>query len=86
MAGLTNYGCLTQMHVIRLLAPALAEEDHMKDLDFSAEGIRQRREAGYRHTMETLEKAPWRAAHDPLEGFILHEVCGGEIIETSAAS
>ena len=86
VAGLTNYGCLTQMHVIRLLAPALAQEDHMKDLDFSAEGIRQRREAGYRHTMETLEKAPWRAAHDPLEGFILHEVCGGEIIETSAAS
>ncbi len=86
VSSLTGYGCLTKMHVIRLLAPALAEEDHMKDLDFSAEGIRQRREAGYRHTMETLEKAPWRAPHDPLEGFILHEVCGGEIVETAAAS
>ena len=64
-----------------LLAPALPKEDHMKDIDFSAEGIRQRREAGYRDTRETLEKAPWRAPHDPLEGFILHEARGGEIIK-----
>ena len=84
VSELTQYGCLTRMHVIRLLAPALANEDHMKDLDFSAQGIRQRRDAGYKHTLETLKKAPWRAPHDPLEGFILHEVCGGEIIETSA--
>ncbi|OQW80343.1 MAG: patatin [Proteobacteria bacterium ST_bin14] len=83
--GLTGYGCTTQMHVIRLLAPALDYEDHAKDVDFSADGIRQRWEAGYRHTSETLEKAPWRAEVDPSEGFVLHEACAGEIIETAAA-
>ncbi|RST31261.1 patatin-like phospholipase family protein [Sphingomonas ginkgonis] len=79
-----GYGCTTRMHVVRLLAPALDYEDHSKDLDFSPEGIRQRREAGYRHTAETLEKAPWRAPVDPLEGFILHEACGGDMVETAA--
>ncbi|MBX9860933.1 MAG: patatin-like phospholipase family protein [Sphingomonas sp.] len=83
--GLTGYGCTTQMHVIRLLAPALDYEDHAKDVDFSADGIRKRWEAGYRHTTETLEKAPWRAEVDPSEGFILHEACAGEMVETSAA-
>lgn len=83
MAG---YGCTTRMHVVRLLAPALDYEDHSKDIDFSPEGIRQRWQAGYRHTMDTLEKGPWRDPVDPLEGLVLHEACGGEMVETSAAS
>lgn len=83
--GLTGYGCTTRMHVIRLLAPALDYEDHAKDIDFSADGIRQRWEAGYRHTCDTLEKAPWRGDFDPNEGFILHEACAGEMVETAAA-
>ena len=83
---LASYGCVTRMHVVRLLAPALDNEDHSKDLDFSASGIRRRREAGYRDTMETLEKAPWRAPVDDLEGFVLHEARGGEMVETPAAA
>jgi NTE family protein len=85
-AEMKQWGCLTRMHVIRLLAPALPCEDHAKDIDFSPDGIRQRREAGFRHTMDTLDRAPWRDAFDPLEGFILHEACGGEIVETAAAA
>lgn len=85
VAEMTSYGCTTTMHVVRMLAPSLEYEDHSKDIDFSPEGIRQRREAGYRHTMETLEQAPWRGKFDPLEGFILHEACGGEMVETVAA-
>ena len=85
VAELASYGCLTQMHVIRLLAPSLPGEDHLKDIDFSPEGIRQRWDAGYRHTRDTLDQAPWRAPHDPLEGFLLHEACGGEVIETPAS-
>ena len=81
-----GYGCTTRMHVVRLLAPSLEHEDHSKDIDFSPDGIRQRRDAGYRHTMQTLEQAPWRADADPLEGFVLHEACGGEMIETPAAA
>ena len=81
-ADLKSYGCLTRMHVVRLLAPALDYEDHSKDIDFSAHGIRRRREAGYRDTMETLEKAPWRNPVDEIEGFILHEASGGRMVET----
>jgi len=36
--------------------------------------------------METLEKAPWRAPFDEIEGFILHEASGGRMIETPAAA
>src|SRR5438309_9711458 len=85
IAELKSYGCTTTMHVVRLLAPALQYEDHSKDIDFSPDGIRQRREAGYRDTMETIEQAPWRGKFNPLEGFILHEACGGELVETAAA-
>ena len=43
MAG---YGCLTQVHVVRLLAPGLAGETHLKDIDFSPAGIAERWKAG----------------------------------------
>jgi len=85
VGDLTSYGCLTRMHVVRLLAPALDYEDHSKDIDFSAQGIRRRREAGYNDTIETLSKAPWRKPVDDLEGFILHEASGGRMVETVAA-
>ena len=85
-ADLKSYGCLTRMHVVRLLAPALDHEDHSKDIDFSASGISRRRDAGYEDTMRTLEKAPWRDPVDELEGFILHEAKGGQMVDTAAAS
>jgi NTE family protein len=81
---LASYGCVTKMHVVRLMAPALDNEDHSKDVDFSPSGIRGRWQAGYRDTLSTLEQAPWRADTDPLEGFILHEAMGGELIEIDA--
>jgi NTE family protein len=84
VAEMRSYGCTTTMHVVRLLAPALEYEDHSKDIDFSPEGIRQRWAAGYHDTMVTLEQAPWRGEFDPLEGFILHEACGGELVQTAA--
>jgi len=70
---LAGWGCLTRMHVVRLLAPRLANEDHTKDVDFSPSGIRQRWEAGYANTQLAIEQAPWQGEFDPLEGVILHE-------------
>jgi NTE family protein len=70
---LAGWGCLTRMHVVRLLAPRLANEDHTKDVDFSPSGIRQRWEAGYINTQRAIEQAPWQGEFDPLEGVILHE-------------
>jgi NTE family protein len=74
---LASYGCLTRMHVIRLLAPPLDGDDHTKDIDFSPRGIRKRWEAGYADTSRVLEMAPWSGEFDPVEGFILHEARPG---------
>ena len=71
--ALTAYGCPTVMHVVRLLAPQLENENHTKDVDFSPSSIRARWEAGYVKTMRALDQAPWEDEVDPLEGVILHE-------------
>jgi NTE family protein len=77
---LAGYGCVTRMHVVRLMAPPLAGEDHAKDIDFSPGGIRYRWRAGYDQTMRVLQQAPWRGEFDPLEGFILHEAEAGRMM------
>ncbi len=74
---LASYGCLTRMHVVRLLAPPFEGDDHTKDIDFSPRGIRRRWEAGYADTSRVLELAPWLGDFDPVEGFILHETRPG---------
>jgi NTE family protein len=70
---LASYGCVTRMHVVRLLAPRLDNENHTKDVDFSPSGIRMRWDAGHSATMRALEEAAWQGEFDPLEGVILHE-------------
>ena len=69
---LASWGCGTTMHVAHLLAPRIDSEDHTKDIDFSTSGIRMRREAGYADTMRMVERAPWKAPADPIEGVIEH--------------
>jgi NTE family protein len=73
VSELASWGCLTRMHVVRLLAPRLENEDHTKDVDFSPSGIRERWEAGYADAQAAITQAPWRREFDPLEGVILHE-------------
>jgi hypothetical protein len=63
----------TRMHVVHLVAPPLAGEDHSKDIDFSASGIRLRWDAGCTDTVKMVAQAPWASEVDPLEGFILRE-------------
>jgi NTE family protein len=70
---LAEYGCRTRMHVVRLLAPRLDNENHTKDIDFSEAGIRRRWEAGYADTARALQRAAWKDDCGPLEGVILHE-------------
>ena len=70
---LASYGCQTTMHVVRLLAPQLDRETHTKDIDFSADGIRQRWEAGYSHIRSVLKRKPWIGEFDPLAGILFHE-------------
>ena len=61
------------MHVVRLNAPNLEGEDHTKDIDFTADGIKARWQAGYADTRSMLERAPWSSAVDPSNGIVIHE-------------
>ena len=81
---LAGWGCLTRMHVVRLLAPRLANEDHTKDVDFSPGGIRKRWEAGYESTLQAIALKPWQGEFDPLEGVILHEPRDDSGVEQAA--
>ena len=73
---LASYGCLTQMHVVRLLAPQREGEDQFKDIDFSPRGIQERWKAGLENTRAVIALAPWNEPVDPLQGFVLHEALG----------
>ncbi len=74
---LAGYSCRTRMHVVRLLAPRLTNETHIKDIDFSPAGIGARWEAGYADTNRALATQAWLEECDPLEGVILHEPRAG---------
>ena len=68
-----GYGCHTTMHLVRLLAPRLKDEDHTKDIDFSRGGIAARWQAGRADAQAMVAAQPWRRPVDPLEGLIVHE-------------
>ena len=70
---LAGWGCKTTMHIVRLLAPRLAAEDHTKDIDFTPAGIRARCEAGFIDAQEVIAQAPWQQAVDPHEGVLVHD-------------
>ena len=74
VAELASYGCGTTMHLVRLLAPRLAHEDHTKDIDFSAEGIKARWQAGYDYVRRVIEQQPWQCDVDALTGVLIHEM------------
>jgi len=70
MAG---YGCGTLMHIVRLKAPRLDNEDHLRDIDFTSAGIKARWQAGYADTMRILQRRPWETPIDPMVGVAVHE-------------
>jgi NTE family protein len=61
------------MHLVRLLAPRLENDDHTKDIDFSAAGIKSRWEAGYDYVQRAIGREPWNCEVDALTGVMIHE-------------
>ena len=70
MAG---YGCGTFMHIVRINAHPGKNDDLLREIDFSSEGIRGRWKAGYDDTMRTLERRPWEQPIDPMAGVAVHD-------------
>jgi NTE family protein len=77
---LAEYGCLTRMHVIELLAPRIDNESYTKDADFSAASIQRRWDCGYADAMRAVRRAAWNDASDPLEGVIVHEPSPSDLL------
>ncbi len=69
---LVAYGCGTTMHLVQLLAPRLDNEDHTKDIDFSAQGIAARWQAGYDYVRRVIDREPWNCEVDALTGVMIH--------------
>ena len=70
MAG---YGCGTYMHIVRINATPLKNEDYLREIDFSAEGIQKRWRSGYDDTIRTLDRRPWEVPIDPMVGVAVHD-------------
>jgi NTE family protein len=69
---LLGWGCATVTHLVELRAPAFPGDDHTKDLDFTAEGIAARWQAGRDSMRHKIAAAPWNHECDPVEGIRVH--------------
>lgn len=80
---LFSYGCKTQMHVVRLLAPRLKTE-----ITPNISTFRQKASApagaGLSDMRATRASRPWNAAHDPNEGLVLHNRATSQALAESA--
>jgi NTE family protein len=70
---LSAWGCKTTMHIARIVAPLAANEDPLKDVDFSPQRIQTRWNAGYTDAQRMIQRAPWMLPVDPMAGVIVHE-------------
>lgn len=71
---MTGYGCGTVMHLMRMVAPRLPDEDHTKDMDFNASRIRQRWQAGLADARRTLAGQAWLEPVGPMDGLVVHDL------------
>jgi len=74
LSKLDTWGCSTTIHVVRLLAPALASEDYWKDIDFSRDSIAKRWTCGLEDARRMIAAKPWTEPVDPMEGVVVHEL------------
>jgi NTE family protein len=70
MAG---YGCGTLMHIVRINANPERNDDLLREIDFSSQGIADRWQAGYADTVRTLKRRPWEVPIDPMIGVAVHD-------------
>ncbi len=71
---MSGYGCGTVMHLVRLMAPRLPDEDHTKDMDFNAARIQLRWHAGLTDTRRSLAQQAWLAPVGPMDGLVVHDL------------
>ena len=83
IAEMVGYGCSTVMHVMRLIAPRLPDEDHTKDMDFNTARIAARWSAGLEDTRCAIARGAWLEPVDGTQGLVLHDL---DRVPTSAVT
>ncbi|HTV85967.1 MAG TPA: patatin-like phospholipase family protein [Dyella sp.] len=69
------WGCSTVMHIVQLNAAPLPGQDQTRDIDFTAQSVELRYQAGYADAMHAIQAQPWKSEQlDSLEGVFVHEV------------
>jgi NTE family protein len=71
---MASYGCSTVMHLMRLVAPRLPDEDQTKDMDFNTLRIQARWQAGIADAQRTVVRRAWLDPIDATEGLVLHDL------------
>jgi len=71
--AMAGYGCGTLMHIVRINAAPLKNEDYLREIDFTSEGIQRRWRSGYDDTMRTLDRRPWEMSIDPMVGVAVYD-------------
>jgi NTE family protein len=80
LQAMASYGCGTVMHLMRLVAPRLPDEDHTKDMDFNASRVRVRWQAGLRDARRTLEARAWQAPVSAMDGLVVHDLPVDDVV------
>ncbi len=70
---ISGYGCGTFMHIVRINARPSKNDDYLREIDFTPDGINGRWEAGYSDTKRTLDRRPWDNPVDPMVGVAVHD-------------
>jgi NTE family protein len=70
---LADLGCVTTMHIVRLVHRSEPGELASKDYEFSADSVREHRAAGYRDAIAMLRTPTWLEPVPPDVGVIVHE-------------
>ena len=81
---LMGYGCGTVMHLMRLVAPRLPDEDHTKDLDFNTSRIRARWSAGLADARRAIAQQAWLEPAGRMDGLVVHDVETGDTLASPA--
>jgi len=70
---LGDLGCVTTMHIVRLVHRSEPGELASKDYEFSADSVREHRAAGYRDALAVLQNPTWLEPVPPDVGVVVHE-------------
>jgi NTE family protein len=74
VAEMAGYGCGTVMHLMRLVAPRLPDEDQTKDMDFRTARIQARWQAGIADAQRTVARRAWLDPIDATQGLVVHDL------------